>query len=188
MRVTQHKATAILLGHTLLCASSDHPGISNGPFSVIPYSILLQVRFTVPIRHRTGPWALTPRFHPYVRPREAKRGLLSVALSLGSPPLDVIQHPVLWSPDFPPDVSPATVRFTASKSFLYPTRRLDGIGDVYFGLGFRCFIGGFFLRYLDGLIKDTCAIRTLFHCISTQHHLKLPGGNTEIASMAGTLS
>jgi len=29
-------------------------------------------------------------------------GLLSVALSLGLPPLDVIQHPALWSPDFPP--------------------------------------------------------------------------------------
>src|SRR6185369_10698840 len=29
-------------------------------------------------------------------------GLLSVALSLGSPPLDVIQHHALWSPDFPP--------------------------------------------------------------------------------------
>ena len=29
-------------------------------------------------------------------------GLFSVALSLGSPPLDVIQHPALWSPDFPP--------------------------------------------------------------------------------------
>ena len=29
-------------------------------------------------------------------------GLFSVALSLGSPPLEVIQHPALWSPDFPP--------------------------------------------------------------------------------------
>ena len=29
-------------------------------------------------------------------------GFFSVALSLGSPPLDVIQHPALWSPDFPP--------------------------------------------------------------------------------------
>ena len=28
-------------------------------------------------------------------------GLLSVALSLGLPPLDVIQHHALWSPDFP---------------------------------------------------------------------------------------
>ena len=29
-------------------------------------------------------------------------GLFSVALSLGSPPLDVIQHPALCSSDFPP--------------------------------------------------------------------------------------
>ena len=29
-------------------------------------------------------------------------GLLSVALSLASRPVDVIDHPVLWSPDFPP--------------------------------------------------------------------------------------
>ena len=29
-------------------------------------------------------------------------GILSVALSFPSPGLDVIQHPVLWSPDFPP--------------------------------------------------------------------------------------
>jgi len=29
--------------------------------------------------------------------------LFSAALSLGSPPLDVIQHPALWSPDFPPN-------------------------------------------------------------------------------------
>jgi hypothetical protein len=35
------------------------------------------------------------------RSPEAPGGLFSVALSLGSPPLDVIQHPALWSPDFP---------------------------------------------------------------------------------------
>jgi len=29
-------------------------------------------------------------------------GLLSVALSLGSPPVPVKDHPALWSPDFPP--------------------------------------------------------------------------------------
>jgi len=29
-------------------------------------------------------------------------GFLSVALSLGSPPVPVKNHPVLWSPDFPP--------------------------------------------------------------------------------------
>ena len=31
-------------------------------------------------------------------------GLLSVALSVGSPRLAVSQHPVLWSPDFPPRI------------------------------------------------------------------------------------
>jgi len=33
-------------------------------------------------------------------------GLLSVALSVGSPPLGVTQHPALWSPDFPLVTSP----------------------------------------------------------------------------------
>jgi len=33
--------------------------------------------------------------------RLAIGGLLSVALSVGSPRLDVIQHPALRSPDFP---------------------------------------------------------------------------------------
>src|SRR5215831_2576388 len=61
--------------------------------------------------------ALTAPFHPYhgtacgpaawrqaTSGRGARRpgGLFSVALSLGLPPLDVIQHPALWSPDFPP--------------------------------------------------------------------------------------
>jgi len=35
-------------------------------------------------------------------------GLLSVALSLGLPPLDVIQRHALWSPDFPPPLRAAT--------------------------------------------------------------------------------
>jgi|GEM_PF-5728019 hypothetical protein len=45
--------------------------------------------------------ALTAPFHPY-RAASGVGGLLSVALSLGSPPPDVIRHPALWSPDFPP--------------------------------------------------------------------------------------
>jgi hypothetical protein len=53
--------------------------------------------------HRGHPrrwWALTPPFHPCLCP-EAIGGLLSVALSVGSPRLGVTQHPALWSPDFP---------------------------------------------------------------------------------------
>ena len=42
-------------------------------------------------------WALTSPFHPYLKIRR----YISVALSFKSPWLDVIQHPALWSPDFP---------------------------------------------------------------------------------------
>jgi hypothetical protein len=36
-------------------------------------------------------------------PAPWRGGLLSVALSLGSPPVRVTDHPALWSPDFPLD-------------------------------------------------------------------------------------
>ena len=50
-----------------------------------------------------GRWcALTAPFHPYLCGRmPAIGGLLSVALSCGSPRLAVSQHPALWSPDLP---------------------------------------------------------------------------------------
>ncbi len=44
-------------------------------------------------------WALTPPFHPY---RRRAGGVISVALSFGSPRLGVTQRPALRSPDFPP--------------------------------------------------------------------------------------
>ena len=49
--------------------------------------------------------ALTAPFHPYLIPlpkRRAIGGMFSVALSLISRPVGVTDHPVLWSPDFPP--------------------------------------------------------------------------------------
>lgn len=63
----------------------------------------------------TGTGALLPHRFTLTSLREeaARRspsvsgGLFSVALSLGSPPLDVIQHPALWSPDFPPPANTA---------------------------------------------------------------------------------
>ena len=60
-----------------------------------PYSVLLPVGFTVPALSPWPRWALTPPFHPYL-PMEG--GLLSVALSLGSPPPDVIRHRVSVEP------------------------------------------------------------------------------------------
>src|SRR6267378_8306064 len=47
-----------------------------------------------------------------------RRRYVSVALSVGSPPLAVSQHPALRSPDFPPAVlpRPATVRSSLARS------------------------------------------------------------------------
>src|SRR2546428_3138320 len=53
-------------------------------------------------------WALTPPFHPYptasLRRQTPPGGVISVALSFGSPRLGVTQRPALRSPDFPPTV------------------------------------------------------------------------------------
>jgi len=54
-----------------------------------PYSVLLPVGFTVPRLLPAARCAFTAPFHPYLRD---EGGLLSVALSLGSPPPDVIRH------------------------------------------------------------------------------------------------
>ena len=117
----------IHLGHTLPYASSDrtrrprasYPYPTCGPrweqVGTPLYLVLLRVGFTeLPMSpselvrsYRT----VSPLPGHGVRQHCARQscrnarqpgGLFSVALSLGSPPLDVIQHPALWSPDFPP--------------------------------------------------------------------------------------
>ena len=60
-----------------------------------PYSVLLPVGFTLPPLLPEARWALTPPFHPY---HARHGGLLSVALSLGSPPPDVIRHRISVEP------------------------------------------------------------------------------------------
>ncbi len=77
----------------------------------------------LPIRPCTG-WGLPGRrvtttpvrsyrtFSP-LQPDKPACCVFSVALSLGFPPLDVIQHPALWCPDFPRSCArrgPATTR------------------------------------------------------------------------------
>jgi hypothetical protein len=44
--------------------------------------------------------------HRFTLAALASGGLFSVALSVGSPPLGVTQHPALRSPDFPPVTLP----------------------------------------------------------------------------------
>jgi len=74
----------------------------DGPSLALPYLALLLVGFT---EHPMSPPDLVSSYLTLSPlPAFAKApagGLLSVALSLGSPPLDVIQHHALRSPDFP---------------------------------------------------------------------------------------
>lgn len=69
-----------------------------------PYSVLLPVGFTLPRPLPSARWALTPPFHPC---RENRGGLLSVALSLGSPPPAISRHRVSMEPGLS---SPAAFR------------------------------------------------------------------------------
>ena len=94
-----------------------------------PYSVLLPVGFAVPLPLPVARWALTPPFHPYRhRPRTPKRrgtagGLLSVALSLGSPPPAVSRHRVSMEPGLS---SPATFRSLRVRPPGQLARRIKG--------------------------------------------------------------
>ena len=78
--------------------------VAGGP--PCPCSTLLRMGFAEPLRF---PGALVVSYttvSPLPVPRDVRfpkaiGGLLSVALSVGSPRLGVTQHPALWSPDFP---------------------------------------------------------------------------------------
>ena len=63
-----------------------------------PYLVLLPVGFTLPRPSPSARCALTAPFHPYRQTSRCVGGLLSVALSLGSPPPDVIRHRVSVEP------------------------------------------------------------------------------------------
>jgi len=65
----------------------------------LPYLALLQMGFTEPLM--SPPELVSSYLTLSPLPAEAG-GLLSVALSLGSPPVPVRNHPALRSPDFPP--------------------------------------------------------------------------------------
>src|SRR5512136_2527058 len=97
----------IHLGPPLPTASSSQPGSTDGPSLTLPYLALLLVGFTWHPTSPPDPVSSYLTLSPLPPFAEAPvGGLLSVALSLGSPPLDVIQHHTLWSPDFPlPDYS-----------------------------------------------------------------------------------
>jgi len=79
------------------------PGTSNGPPSSVPlFGLAPDGVYRAP-DVAAGSGELLP--HPFTLIRRGSMswadGLLSVALSLGSPPVPVKNHPVLRSPDFP---------------------------------------------------------------------------------------
>ena len=83
-----------------------NPGALNGPFSGAPLFGLAPdgVYQAIDVTANTG--ELLP--HPFtitLPPTMTARQSISVALSLGSPPVPVKDHPALWSPDFPPHIA-----------------------------------------------------------------------------------
>jgi hypothetical protein len=110
---------AISLGLALPTASSGPPAGSDGPPSnacagvrrrpldLAPGGVYRAARVT------PGAGALLPHPFTLAPPRVPARrgGLLSVALSRGSPRVGVTHHPALWSPDFPRrDTGPSRCR------------------------------------------------------------------------------
>src|ERR1700755_332483 len=88
-------AMAIPLGRALPHASRDRPGRrSDRQITCRPYLVLLPVGLAVPFPLPGPRCALTAPFQP-CRAFRALGGVISVALSLGSPPADVIRHRVL---------------------------------------------------------------------------------------------
>ena len=94
---------AIPLGRSSPSASCDRPerrrGGSPGTSGSLPdacrsYLVLLPVGFSLPPPLPAARCALTAPFHPCLPPGVPKRagGVLSVALSLGSPPPGVTRH------------------------------------------------------------------------------------------------
>jgi len=107
---------AIHLGPPLPAASSSQPGGTDGPSLTPPYSALLLVGFTWHPTSPPNPVSSYLTLSPLPAFAEASAGgLLSVALSLGSPPLDVIQHHALWSPDFPLPLRAAAIWSASAK-------------------------------------------------------------------------
>ena len=70
-------------------------------FGLAPDGVYLAVRVTS-VAGALLPHRFTLTTHHSTKIEQPFGGLLSVALSLASRPVDVIDHPVLRSPDFPP--------------------------------------------------------------------------------------
>ena len=136
---TVHKAMTISLDKSLPTASSDLPGIQPARAAPDPLSrvescfVLHRMRLPCHSCHQKC-GELLPRH--FTLTCIAAGGILSAALSVAFPRLDVIQHPALRCPDFPPAgfIPPAVIRYPFVRniekfflgSMLYLLRNLHG--------------------------------------------------------------
>ena len=89
----KEKAVIIHLGCPLPNTSCNLPGRRPGNGAICRlYLVLLPTGFTLPWPLPATRCALTAPFHPYLPQKYGAGGLLSVALSLESPPPDVIRR------------------------------------------------------------------------------------------------
>src|SRR6185369_334757 len=136
------RTMVIHLGAPLPVTSSNQPGSTDGPSLTLPYLVLLLVGFTW---HPTSPPNPVSSYLTLSPLPDKSGGLLSVALSLGSPPLDVIQHHALRSPDFPPhfhNESAATAWSAPTKPYLLDYILLPLLENKYpltVGTGYQLF-------------------------------------------------
>ncbi len=101
------RTMAIPLGRRLPAASSGMSNASDGP-PLAAFFALHRVGFTAPPVPRLS-WVRSYRtISPLPVLLRAIGRVISVALSLGSPPPAVSRHPALRSPDFPPAVTEIT--------------------------------------------------------------------------------
>ena len=96
-----------------------------------PYSVLLLAGLAMPFLSPGPRWALTPPFHPYLG--RSRGGLLSVALSLGSPPAGVTRRHVVVEPG----LSSTTLRQPRS-----PSRLVRALSEAAAAPGQACVQSG----------------------------------------------
>ena len=115
--------TIIHLGRTSPSPQATYPEAARAT-PMLPYLVLLQVGFTMPPRVTTDAVRSYRTLSPLPAPN-ARGGLLSVALAVGSRLPGVTWHPALWSPDFPPAVHGKPSR----PAIAWPTQATN-LGDV----------------------------------------------------------
>jgi len=128
--VTRPGTMTIHLAPMLPSRSSDLPGNSGGPPSNVPLFGLAPGGVCRAPVVTDGTGELLPHLFTLTPGDKPGSGVFSVALSFLSPGLGVTQHPVLWSPDFPPPRTPSVESFERIFQLAQPTNGVRGSGHL----------------------------------------------------------